>query len=140
MKFVLDTNVFLKALIKDSTVRGIVIGSNHEFLIPAHLIDEIGEHLDEVEEKSGLSRREIESVMDTLLGRIRFVGEEQVRSHWEEGEKATKEVDEGDIPFVATALAVHCDGVWSDDRHLKRQNKVRVWTTREVVRLGNRPT
>ena len=133
MRFVLDTNVFLKALIKNSAVRGIIVGSNHEFLVPTHLIDEVREHLDEVEEKSGLSRSEIESVMNTLLGRIRFVEENQVLSKWEEAEKAMKKVDEDDIPFVAAALAVRCDGIWSDDRHLKRQTKVKVWTTKEVV-------
>ena len=134
----LDTNVFLKALIKNSTVRGIIVGSDHEFLVPAHLIDETREHLDEVEEKSGLSRREIESVIDTLLGRTRLVEEGQVLSRWREAEKAMSKVDEDDVPFVAAALAVGCDGIWSDDRHLKRQSKVRVWTTREVVRLGGR--
>jgi predicted nucleic acid-binding protein len=138
LKFVLDTNVFLKALIKNSTVRGIIMGSNHEFLVPAHLIDETREHLDEVEEKSGLSRSEIESVLDALLGRTRFVEEGQVLSRWREAEKAMNKVDEDDVPFVAAALAARCDGIWSDDRHLKRQSKVRVWTTREVVRLGGR--
>ena len=138
MKFVLDTNIFLKALIRNSAVRGIIIGSGHEFLVPAHLIDETREHLDEVEEKSGLSRSEIESVMDTLLRRIRFVDAGQVLSEWEEAEKVMKAVDEADVPFVAAALAARCDGIWSDDRHLKRQTKVKVWTTKEVVRLGNR--
>lgn len=138
MRFVLDTNVFLKALIKNSAVRGTIVGSNHEFLVPTHLIDEAREHLDEVEEKSGLSRSEIESVMNTLLGRIRFVEEDQVLSKWEEAEKAMKKVDEDDIPIVAAALAVRCDGIWSDDGHLKRQGKVKVWTTREVVGSSDR--
>jgi hypothetical protein len=38
LKFVLDTNVVLKALIKDSMVRGILLGSTHEFLIPDRVI------------------------------------------------------------------------------------------------------
>ena len=133
----LDTNVFLKALIKKSVVRGIIVGSAHEFLTPAYLIEEIREHFDEVEKKSGLSRTEIESVVDALLARIRVVPADEVVSKWEEAEVIMKNIDENDIPFVAAALSAQCDGIWSDDRHLRRQRKVRVWTTRDVVGLGN---
>jgi len=138
LKFVLDTNVFLKALIRKSVVRGIILGSNHEFLIPAYLIEETREHAGEVEKKSGLSRTEIESVMDALLARIRVVPTEEVLSKWEEAERIMENIDENDVPFVAAALGARCDGIWSDDGHLKRQRKVKVWTTEDVVRLGNR--
>jgi len=74
LKFVLDTNVILKALIKDSVVRGILLGSSHEFLIPEYAIDETRKHLDLVAKKSGLSRGEIISVMDALLTNIRVRG------------------------------------------------------------------
>jgi predicted nucleic acid-binding protein len=45
LKLVLDTNVILEALIKDSVVRGIVLRSSHEFLIPEYAIDETRKHL-----------------------------------------------------------------------------------------------
>ena len=138
MKFVLDTSVFLKALIKKSVVRGIILDSNHEFLIPTYLAEETREHLEEVEEKSGLSSSEIESVMDALLARIRVVPADKVLSAWKESEGIMERVDKSDIPFVAAALSTECEGIWSDDRHLKRQDRVKVWTTKDVVRLGNR--
>jgi predicted nucleic acid-binding protein len=55
LKFVLDTNIILKALIKDSVVRGIILRSSHEFLIPEYAIEETRRHLGTVAEKSGLS-------------------------------------------------------------------------------------
>ena len=134
----LDTNVFLKALIKKSVVRGIILGSIHEFLIPAYLIEETREHMEELEEKSGLSNSEIESVMDALLARIRVVPADKVLSAWKEAEGIMERVDKSDIPFVAAALSTDCDGIWSDDRHLRRQDKVKVWTTKDVLRRGNR--
>jgi predicted nucleic acid-binding protein len=57
LKFVLDTNVILKALIKDSRVRAILIGSGHEFLMPEEAIEGIRRHSSLVEEKSGLPHR-----------------------------------------------------------------------------------
>jgi predicted nucleic acid-binding protein len=135
LKFVLDTNVILKALIKDSVVRGILLRSSHEFLIPEHAIDETRKHLGTVAEKSGLSASEINSVIGTLLVSIKVVPAEKVVSKWKEAEDIMARVDMGDVPFVAAATSVSCDGIWSDDKHLRRQDKVRVWTTKEIVGL-----
>jgi predicted nucleic acid-binding protein len=137
LKFVLDTNVILKALIKDSVVRGILLRSTHEFLIPEHAIDETRKHLGTVAEKSGLSKSEINSVIDTLLVSIKVVPAEKIISKWKEAEDLMAEVDMGDAPFVAAAISVSCDGIWSDDKHLRRQDRVRVWTTKEIVALSH---
>ena len=136
MRFVLDTNVILKALIKDSVVRGILLRSSHEFLVPEHAIDETRKHLGTVAEKSGLSESEINSVIDALLVSIKVVPAEKVVSKWKEAEHVMAEVDVGDVPFVAAAMSVSCDGIWSDDKHLRRQGKVRVWKTKEIVGLS----
>ncbi len=53
MRLVLDTNVILKALIKDSVVRGMLLRSGHELLIPEYAIEETKMHLDVVAAKSG---------------------------------------------------------------------------------------
>jgi predicted nucleic acid-binding protein len=135
LKFVLDTNVILKALIKDSVVRGILLRSSHEFLVPEHAIDETRKHLGTIVEKAGLSESEINSVIDVLLVGIKVVPDEKVMSKWKEAEGLMAEVDVGDVPFVAAAMSVRCDGIWSDDKHLRRQDKIRVWTTKEIVGL-----
>ena len=44
-------------------------------------------------------------------------------------------IDRSDTPFVAAALSLPCDGIWSDDLNLKRQKKVKVWNTKEVLGL-----
>ena len=33
-------------------------------------------------------------------------------------------------------MSVTCDGIWSDDKHLRLQNKVKVWTTKDVAELS----
>ena len=131
----LDTNVILKALIKDSLVRGILLGSSHEFLIPEYAIDETKKHLDVAAKRSGLSEDEIISVMDTLLTNIRVIPADKVLSKWKEAEEVMARIDEDDVPFVAASMSVSCDGIWSDDKDLRRQNKVKVWTTKDVAGL-----
>jgi len=78
LKFVLDKNVILKALIKDPAVRGILLGSTHEFLIPEHAITETRKHLDTVVKKSGRSESEINLVLDVLLTNIRVIPADEV--------------------------------------------------------------
>jgi predicted nucleic acid-binding protein len=136
LKLVLDTNVILKALIRDSVVRGILLRSSHEFLIPEYAIDETRKHLGMVAEKSGLSESEINSVIDALLVSIKVVPAEKVVSKWKEAGDLMAGIDAGDAPFVAAAMSASCDGIWSDDKHLRRQDKVRVWTTKEIVGLS----
>lgn len=137
MKFVLDTNVILKALIKDSLVRGILLHSNHEFLVPEYAIEETRGHLDVVANKSGLSNDAVNSVFDVLLTNMTVIPAGQALVNWSEAEEIMAPVDKGDIPIVAASLSVSSDGIWSDDKHLRRQNKVKIWTTKEVAGLGS---
>ncbi len=135
MKLVLDTNVILKALIKDSVVRGIIAGPKHEFMIPEYAIEETRKHMRLLEEKSGLSAAEIDSVLETLLTNVRTVPAGEIMSKWKEAEAIMAPIDRNDTAFLAAAMSVPCDGIWSDDRHLKRQKKVKVWRTKDVLGL-----
>jgi predicted nucleic acid-binding protein len=136
LRLVLDTNVVLKALIKDSVVRGMLLRSLHEFVIPEYAIEETKKHLDMVAIKSGLSEKEIDSVLSALLVNVEVIPAAKVASKMKEAEAVMSSIDAGDIPFVAACMSAGCDGIWSDDKDLKRQRKVKVWTTKEVAGMG----
>jgi predicted nucleic acid-binding protein len=135
LKLVLDTNIILKAPIKDSAVRGIIVGPKHEFLIPEYAIEETRKHMSLIEEKSGLSASQIDSVLETLLTNVRMVSARDILSAWKEAEEIMAPIDRNDTAFLAAAMSAPCDGIWSDDRHLKRQKKIKVWRTKEVFEL-----
>ena len=42
-------------------------------------------------------------------------------------------MDEKDAPFLALALSIDCDGIWSNDRDLKEQSLIKVWNANELV-------
>ncbi len=132
MRLVLDTNVILKALIKNSRVRAVLLNPRHQFLIPEHALEEIERHLQLIQRKTSLSENEIRLVLRTLLTNIETVPAQMVLKRWREAQKEMERIDRNDIPFVA-ALSVHSEGIWSDDKDLKRQDKVKVWNTREVL-------
>ena len=52
-------------------------------------------------------------------------------ANWKRAEEIMVDIDRSDIPFVAAALSLLCDGIWSDDADLKRQKRVKVWNTKE---------
>jgi len=43
--------------------------------------------------------------------------------------------DINDVPYLALALKLNCP-VWSNDRKLKNQNAVRIYSTQEIIRIS----
>ncbi|MDP2899603.1 MAG: PIN domain-containing protein [Candidatus Bathyarchaeota archaeon] len=133
MKLIVDTNILLKALIKDSRVRAILLSPVDQFLVPEFAIEEVEAHMGLVTGRSGLSEGEVRLVLSVLLTNIEVVPKEDVLTCWGRAEEIMGSIDVDDVPFVAASLSRSCDGIWSDDGDLKRQNAVRVWTTSEMV-------
>jgi predicted nucleic acid-binding protein len=133
LKLIVDTNILLKALIKDSKVRAILLSPVDQFLVPEFAIEEVEAHMGLITERSGLSEGEVRLVLSVLLTNIEVVPKEDVLTCWGRAEEIMGSIDVDDVPFVAASLSRSCDGIWSDDGDLKRQNAVRVWTTSEMV-------
>jgi len=56
-----------------------------------------------------------------------------IKPHLEEANKLIGSIDPNDIPFVALALAVENDGIWSSDKHFKRIKGIKVWKTSDLL-------
>ena len=136
MRLVLDTNVVLKALIRNSKVRAVLLGPTHQFLIPEYGIEEARKHVSRVVKKCGLSEGEVNVVFDALLSNMQLIPSERILGRWKEAEQIMAGIDREDVPFLAAALSTTCDGIWSDDAHLRRQKRVKVWTTKEVFEFN----
>jgi len=135
LKLVVDTNVILKALIRDSTVRALLLNPERDLCVPEYTFEELEKHMNTIVEKSGLFREEIQKVLSTLLTKILVLPAKEIAEEWERAEAVIGWVDPKDVPFVAAALSVHADGIWSDNKDLKRQKEVRVWNTAEIKRV-----
>lgn len=67
MKLVVDTNVLISALIKDSITRELLLFPSMEFLLPEHALEEIETHKSHISRRSGLSNDELDIVFSILL-------------------------------------------------------------------------
>ena len=70
-----------------------------------------------------------------LLTNLHVIPSKDNMANWKGAEEIMVGIDRSDTTFVAAALSLRCDGIWSDDLHMKRQKKVKVWNTKEVLGL-----
>src|SRR3989344_5416897 len=134
MRLVIDTNVLMAGLLKDSIVRKILSSENIQFLIPEHALSEIKKHKIGLISKSGMAMEEIDEVVDLLLENIEIIPELRIKNKLKEAENIMKSIDIKDSTFIATALAIDGDGIWSFDEHFKKQNLVRIYSTKELIK------
>lgn len=113
--------------------RRILTHSPIEFFAPAFLFEEVERHLPSLRERAGLSERQSSELLRRLRGRVGVVPEDVLVPFWKEAKAAMEAIDPRDAAYVAAALALPCDGIWSDDAHLKRQTLARSWSTKELV-------
>lgn len=113
--------------------RRILTHSPIEFSAPAFLFEEVERHMRSLRERAGLSERQSSELLRRLRDRMVVVPEDSLLPFWGEAKAAMEAIDPRDVAYVAAALALPCDGIWSDDAHLKRQTLVAFWTTKELV-------
>lgn len=122
MNIVIDTNIFISALIKNSTTRKIIVNSKHNLLFPEFEFEEIKEHKSEIMRKSGLSEREFNVLLIRLLNYVHVVPTDILIEHRAEAQEIMGKIDEDDVIFVAAALSFNA-AVWTEDKHFRRQNE-----------------
>jgi predicted nucleic acid-binding protein len=134
MNIVIDTNIFISALIKDGKTREIITSYGWNFLIPEFEFAEIKKHKSEILRKSRLAEIDFKLLVSKLLKYIRIVRNEMIIKHKQESFGIIGDIDPNDTIFIATALA--CDAaIWTDDKHFKKQNIIRILTTKEILEL-----
>ncbi len=134
MKLVVDTNVLISALIKDSVTRKIITKSGWEFYYPEISLQEIENYKNLILEKSGMNNVEFEDLFNILMRYINLIMFRKFSEQLESAKRIIQHVDPDDVVFIALALSFENDGVWSDDKHFKMQEEIEIYTTEEVVR------
>jgi len=121
MKFIIDANIIISALIKQKNNTAKIIINNKFLLItPDFLLLEINKYKKEICKKSGLSLEEIEILITILFKHIEIIPLKNYQKYL----KQAKEIcpDENDVCYFALALRTNTH-IWSNDKALKNQNK-----------------
>lgn len=134
MKIVLDTSILISALIRNSVTRKLIIEMDEELVYPEAGIREIKKYKNIIIEKSGLNEKEFNSIFNLLLEYIELVPDNLLERTLKKAKDIMFKIDEKDAIFVATALVFKNAIIWSDDKDFKKQNRVPVKTTSEILK------
>ena len=139
MQLIVDANVLLSALIKDSKTRELLIDSRLELFAPEFLLREVQKHIfsdPEVRRKINVLDSEISEFLSILLHRIKVFNKEEYSRYFNESSKLVKH--DKDVPYVALSLKLGLP-LWSNDKGLKEQSTIRVFNTKDLVEELSKP-
>lgn len=134
MKLVVDTNIFLSALIKNSIVRKIIIEYDLELFTPDFTFEEINANLSSISKRTNLSVGELKEITQILSDYITIVDFTFYAHKISDAERIIGKIHKSDTPFIALALSFENDGIWTNDKHFLKQKVVKIWTTEELIR------
>jgi len=135
MKLIIDTNILISSLLKDSTTREILLNESLNFYLPEIVLSEVNKYLPYIIQKSELSEEEIKKILNTLLENLILVPIDEYEKKMDEGMKIIGNIDEKDTQFIALALSIENDGIWSNDKHFEKQKKIRVFKAVDILNL-----
>ncbi len=133
MKLIVDTNRVIAALVKNNLSRIIILFSDIELVSPEFVLDEIIKYKEEIISKAGIDDEEFNSIFSILFKSIKLISQPEYSNSIAEASELISDIDKKDVPFIALALAIENDGIWSDDKHLEKQSKIKIWKTMEIL-------
>jgi predicted nucleic acid-binding protein len=130
MELVIDANILFSALIKDSFTSELLFEEELKLYTPEFIIDEFNKHEDLILQKTCRTREQFIEIMHCLKEVIKTIPEEGFSTSIKEAESISPDKD--DVMYFALALKMKC-GIWSNDKRLKEQSKLRVYSTKDIV-------
>ncbi len=132
MKMVVDANVVISALVKSSITREVLLYPYIDYYSPDFLLKEIDNHKVEISAKAGKGyRRALELITKKLMIMPDYFYENKMQ----EANKIIGGIDRDDEPYIALALELSADGIWSYDDDFRKQHRVNVFSTSNLLLL-----
>ncbi len=139
MELIVDANILLAALLKEAITRELLLDSRLKLYAPEHLISETLHLLKrntKIQKRIGLPQKALEEIFYVLTQEIETYPRKTYAASLMEANKIAPHKE--DAPYLALALTLHIP-IWSNDQGIHAQNKVRVYTTKELLLvLGKR--
>lgn len=132
MDLIVDANVLFAGLIKESMSFYLLFSDRLHLFTPEYIFTEFEKHKEEIIEKTERSTEEFFRLLEILKRRITFIPLEELTPYVKEAERITP--DPKDMVYFALALKLKC-AIWSNDKKLKEQDTVKVYSTEEVMEL-----
>jgi len=133
MELVIDANILMSALIATKgRTYDLIFNENIKLFSVDKLLRELNKYKSEILKKSGLSKYEFNIFVSFISSKIEFILPVDIKRFDSDAEKISP--DPNDKEYFALALKLNCP-IWSNDKILKKQEKVRVYSTEDLIQL-----
>lgn len=132
MDLVVDANVLFSALIKQSKTCELLFVNHFHLYAPEFIFDELEKYKEELLEKTERTEEEFYKFLEILKRRIMLFPLDELVPFAERAENISP--DPKDAVYFALALKLNID-IWSNDKQLKKQNAVKIYSTEDLVSL-----
>jgi len=133
MNIILDTNILISALIKNSATRKIIIESGLNLFYPELSFKELLKHKKYILYKSNYNEEEFLKIINKLLEYINLIPLEVIEPKLKEAKEIMGKVDVNDILFISAALSLN-GIIWSEDKDFDRQNIIKIIKTSDLIK------
>jgi len=133
MRLILDANVLFAALIKREVTLDLMY--NLQLYAPDLILNETLKYKDYIFEKSGKPIYNFDKFLNLLLKYITLFPFSDFREFIDQAEKISPDPD--DVSYFALALRLNCP-IWSNDKKLKNQDIVKIYSTEDLIKLFNK--
>lgn len=137
MDLVIDANILFAAFIKSSTTREILLTKTPiplKLYTTPFILEEIYKYRKLLTRKTFLDENEIVELVLELISTSNIVIIKQEKLNKFKGEAEKVSPTENDVSYFAVALYKNCK-IWSNDGPLKKQNRIEVITTKELLAI-----
>lgn len=132
MDLVVDANILFAALIKDGETARLLLNDELALFAPEYLLDEFWKYREVILKRTHRTRPRLDEVMTILRERITFIPMNDIKAMLPEAESFSP--DPNDSPYLATSLLIGA-GLWTNDSRLRSQERVRTYSTKELISL-----
>jgi predicted nucleic acid-binding protein len=136
MIVVVDANIIIMALMGSRATLVILTSQNHSFYTPSLVIKEIRKYKHLICAKAGHTFEEFEINLEALLQFLIVLEYIEYEEYTNKAEVAMGQRDIKDSDYLACALAVNADFIWTNDKDFATQNLVPHKTTKQLIDEG----
>lgn len=139
MLFVVDSNILFAFFWETSVFRRVSVRQDLLLVSSEIALEEINRNSSEIAGKSGISKEEFGKLLKELKTLVEFAPLKEYSAFLKDAESLVKSLSAEekseffkDLDFIALSSKLNCP-LWSNDRLLKKQSKVEVFSTKEII-------
>ena len=132
MNLIIDANILFAALLKEGKTIEILLNPFFNIYAPEFLFEEFEKYKEELLQKTHRTEENFSEILEYLKDIINIIPKEDYNNKIILGKEISP--DEDDFYYFALALKLSCV-IWSNDKKLKNQNNVKIYSTEELVQL-----